>query len=274
MVFILTEISPVKTAVSSFIQSSMKKLGFRIVKILNQYDYQNDAEKCIEIVKAYTMMTWEALVTLYQQVRWCEQNSIKGDFVECGVWKGGSLGLMALCNLNSAQARRNLHGFDNFDDGCEPDPAVDGKDILNQTSRLSGEMKEKFSGALKPVKGIYDSLGGAGSLSEVKNLLEKKIAYPNEYIHLHQGWFEHTVPGFSQQKKPIAILHLDCGLYRSTKVCLEQLYESVIENGFIIVDDYGTYEGCRKAVDEFLSKLRKPVYLHHVNQSTRYWIKA
>ena len=72
---------------------------------------------------------------------------------------------------------------------------------------------------------------------------------------------------------PIAILRLDGDWYASTKICLEHLYDQVVSGGFVIVDDYGTYEGCRKAVDEFLAARGLHVFLSHVDPDCRYWIK-
>ena len=61
----------------------------------------------------------------------------------------------------------------------------------------------------------------------------------------HKGWFQETLPGVTKEIKQIAILRLDGDFYASTKVCLDFLYEKVVSGGFIIVDDYGTREGCR-----------------------------
>lgn len=237
------------------------------------YDFQEEAEEKIAIIRPYTMVSWEPLVTLYQQVRWIEKNDIPGDFVECGVWKGGAVGLMALGNLAFTNARRHIHCFDAFDDICEPDPTHDDDQAIQQVAQLSGRDPRSFSGALRPVKGVYGSKGGPGSLEEVKKLLEEKINYPGEYLHYWKGWFQDTLPTVSETVGKISILRLDCDLYASTRVSLEWLYDKVIPGGFVIIDDYGAYNGCRKAVDEFLNSRRERVYLHHVNKDCRYWIK-
>jgi hypothetical protein len=61
--------------------------------------------------------------------------------------------------------------------------------------------------------------------------------------------------------------------YESIRVCLEYLYPKVGKNGVIVIDDYGYWEGCPRAVDEFLSSLRDPIMLHHIDSSARYWLK-
>lgn len=60
----------------------------------------------------------------------------------------------------------------------------------------------------------------------------------------------------------------------STKVCLEHLYDRVSTGGFIVVDDYGHFEGCRRAVIEFLAERGKDPYLHHADYTGRYFVKA
>jgi O-methyltransferase len=55
---------------------------------------------------------------------------------------------------------------------------------------------------------------------------------------------------------------------------LEHLYESVVCGGFVIVNDYGLYQGCRKAVDEFLGQLQPVPFLAKVDAEIRYWIKC
>jgi hypothetical protein len=46
-----------------------------------------------------------------------------------------------------------------------------------------------------------------------------------------------------------------------------------VSGGFVIIDDYGAYEGCRKAVDEFMAKEGIRAYLNHIDYAGRYWIK-
>ena len=70
-------------------------------------------------------------------------------------------------------------------------------------------------------------------------------------VKLVPGWFEDTLAGSLDGIGPIAVLRLDNDWYKSTKYCLELLYERVVDRGYIIIDDYHTLTGCKKAVDEF-----------------------
>lgn len=235
------------------------------------YELEDAALAAIARVRPYTMLPPERLITLYQQVAHCEKTGLAGDLVECGVWKGGSTALMALANLERGAARRRIHLFDAFTDICEPDSAVDGERAVREV-RAWGK-GGGTGGKLAPVTGFYDAMGGAGTLDGNKELLEKTVGYPAEFLHYHIGWFQDTLPKDAPAMGPIAVLRLDGDWYASTKVCLEHLYDKVVLGGFVIVDDYGAYEGCRKAVDEFLAARRLAPYLHHVDAETRYWIK-
>ena len=72
---------------------------------------------------------------------------------------------------------------------------------------------------------------------------------------------------------PIAVLRLDGDFYESTRFCLETLYDRVVPGGYVIIDDYGTFEGCRAAVHEFLDSRGLALHLHYGNPDIRYLIK-
>ncbi len=217
-----------------------------------------ECHSMIDIVRKNTMVGEDSLVTLYHQARFCELNGIPGDFIECGTWKGGSVGLMALVNLKHSSVRRHIHLFDAFQEICEPDETVDGNRAVREASSVGGGAM----GRLVPLKGSYDHLGGPGTIEGNKEFLEKTIGYDAAHLHYHKGWFQDTLPVDHDSIKQIAILRLDGDWYASTKVCLEYLFDKVVQNGFLIVDDYGTYEGCQKAVDEYLEKKGITLYFN------------
>ncbi len=227
------------------------------------YNSAEQALAAIPQVRHATMIADAALISLWDMVRHCEQTGLQGAYVECGVWKGGAAGMIALANQAYAKEQRPLHLFDVFDDICEPDPAVDGEKAIAEVAEFT-----QASGELKPVKGIYDRFGGAGNADEVTGLLSR-LGYHEARLHI--GWFQDTLPQNEIEK--IAILRLDGDWYASTKICLDHLYDKVVPGGFVVIDDYGTYEGCRKAVDEFLATQPRPPYINAVNQDVRYLVK-
>jgi O-methyltransferase len=236
------------------------------------YEFEKDANDAIKIIRKNTMLPYVNLVTLYEQVLFCEKNFLEGDYVECGVWKGGAVGLMALANMQQSKTRKNLHLFDAFDDICAPDEQIDGDIAIKEIKELLGK-DANVKGELLPQKGIYAQFGGHGTIEECQLLIEKTIGYPADKVHYHKGWFQDTIPEKAKLIDKIAILRLDGDWYASTKICLEHLFDKVVPGGFIIVDDYGMYSGCKKAVDEYLKKFNIKYYLNYSTWSCRYFIK-
>lgn len=237
---------------------------------------EQEALAAIPVVRQYTMLSPARLTTLYRQAVHCETTGVDGAFVECGVWKGGAVGMMALANLRHGSTRRPLHLFDAFQEICEPDAEMDGPRVVEEGRRLAGR-DVAATGRLVPVKGIYDSFGGPGTIAACRGLLEGVIGYPASDTRYHEGWFQHTVPGAASEIGPIAILRLDGDLYHSVKVCLEHLYDRVSRRGFVVIDDYHQYEGCTRAVDEFRAARGIRAFLHHADYTMRphaYWVKG
>ena len=91
-------------------------------------------------------------------------------------------------------------------------------------------------------------------------------------FQLVEGWFEETVPHYSFTEN-IAILHLDGDWYDSTIVCLNYLFPKVLVGGLILIDDYLTWDGCSRAVHDFLSKNKRPEKIIHYKGNTTYLVK-
>ena len=265
----------------------LAKFGYNIIKVpggygnvlknrlssyLNKgYFYEGEAFEAMQVVSSNTMLTYEPLITLFEQVVYCEKNNIEGDFVECGTWKGGATGMMALANLKYGKQRRQLHLFDAFQEICQPDEEHDDKQLVKEVKSLS--KVKNFGEKLQPLTGVYDQFGGAGTLEENKKLLESTIQYPSDCLHYHVGWFQDTLPADAQEIDKIAILRLDGDWHASTKVCLDHLYDKVVKNGIIIIDDYGYNTGCKKAVDDFLAERKAFPIINYVSGSCRYFFK-
>ena len=158
---------------------------------------------------------------------------IPGDVVECGSARGGSAALMGL-TLKSLGAHRNLWLFDTFE-GLPPPSAADP----------DHDIAELYTGAFR---GGDDEVG---ALFERLGILEG--------TRMVKGLFQDTLP--TAEVGAVAVLHLDGEWYESVRVCLEQLYDRVSPGGVIQFDDYGHWEGARRAVDEFLERrlIRAPL---------------
>jgi O-methyltransferase len=178
-------------------------------------------------LKPHTMV-WEA--AFYDNLSLCRTYHQRGmSVVECGVWKGGMIAAMA-AELSDPEAAYHL--FDSFE-GLPPAEEVDGEAALNWQA-------DKDS----PI--YYDNC--RANIEEARLAMEK--AGVSRY-EIHPGWFEDTLADW-RPDKPISILRLDADWYASTKLCLEKLFPHVAAGGLVILDDYRTWEGCAKAVDEYL----------------------
>ncbi|GAB1449413.1 hypothetical protein MASR2M44_24410 [Bacteroidota bacterium] len=255
------------------ILSLLKKLtGLALInpenwRVKHEFERLNLPPKLLQVIRKNTMVNESRLVNLQEVIRYVASANLPGAYVECGVWKGGSVAFAAhqfLSNKHQAP----LHLFDAFDDICQPDAAVDGQRAVHDVGGNTNA-----AGQLTPVKGVYDKLGGPGEEQKVVELIATQVGYPKEKIHIHKGWFQDTLPVDSAQVGEIAVLRLDGDWYSSTKVCLDYLFNQVVSGGVIIVDDYGCYEGCKKAVDEFLQAQNLTPFLIKVDDECVYWIK-
>jgi hypothetical protein len=215
----------------------------------------------IEAVNNYTMTSPERLVSLSRAIEYIETQNIKGDIVECGVWKGGSMMLIAQKLKLLKNTNRKLYLFDTFEGMVKPSES--DIDILNRSAvDLYINENEKFSG---------DNEWCFSSLSDVKaNLV--KTEYPQDNLIFVKGPVEKTLPHKNISK--IALLRLDTDWYESTKHELETLYDKLEIGGILIIDDYGHWNGARKAVDEFILKNKLNLFLNRVDYTCRMAIKT
>lgn len=208
-------------------------------------DYDTAAKNVIERVRPRTMTQPEKLFGLILATRYVVANEIPGDIVECGVWRGGSMQAAALALLGCADVTRDLHLYDTFE-GMTPPQDVDRR----LDGRTAAELLETNS---------RDSrVWGVATLDDVKAGMAE-IGYPSERIHFHPGPVEETIPGAAPDS--VAILRLDTDWYASTLHELEHLYHRLSPGGVLIIDDYGWWEGSRKATDEFLDRIGERLLL-------------
>lgn len=185
---------------------------------------------------------------------------VPGDFVECGVWMGGSAGVMAASLLRFDQgANRKLHLFDSFEGLPEPSD----KDGIKAAKYWEDSATSENLTAQRCV---------AGS-DAVHYLLHDRMRIPKSRVVLHQGWFQSTLANLGTEPRAIAMLRLDGDWYESTKICLDQLYDRVSPGGVILLDDYFCWEGCRKATDEFLAARKIKERIIPIDSDSGYWIK-
>jgi hypothetical protein len=210
-----------------------------------------DARRTIGIVRVLpnTMLSAPRLLNAYDVVRQVEDDGVDGAIVECGVWSGGGIGLMALASRRYGTAPRTFHLFDSFE-GL-PQPSVHDEEVL--AAFALGHPELVPDDGSDPARLVAIGACEGDTIEAVRDLFLRRLRVAEDRVVIHAGWFQDTVPAAAATIGPIAVLRLDGDWYESTKVCIENLYDHVAEGGFVIVDDYGDFTGCRKAVDEFLA---------------------
>ena len=224
-------------------------------------DVEPDFFPLYERCRNYTMTSWERLYGLYSAVRYIVRANIPGDFLECGVWRGGSMMMVALTLLALDRTDRRLLLFDTFEGLPKPDEALD-VDIWGNRG-IDGWRPHK--------KTDQSSDWAYASVEKVRANMES-TGYPMDQVFFVKGMVEETLP--AKAPEAIALLRLDTDWYSSTRHELEQLYPRLSKNGALILDDYGHFQGARKATDEYLKTLDKPPLLIRVDYAGRMAIKV
>ena len=186
-------------------------------------------------------------------------NNIDGAIVECGVWKGGS-SMATMMTLNQLGQQRELYLYDTFSGMSAP---------TDNDISVAGEIAQEQFDSTKISADASDwCLSG---LDEVKqNVLT--TGYPQAKIHFIEGKVEHTIPAHIPEK--IALLRLDTDWYESTKHELIHLFPLLQPNGVLILDDYGYWQGAKKAVDEYISEHNICILLNRIDETGRIAIKS
>ena len=211
-------------------------------------DYDDAAKRTIRAVRPYTMTSHEKLFALILATRYVSRFHTPGAIMECGVWRGGSMQAVARTLLEHGDLDRDLFLFDTFE-GMPPPSEQDRRfDGRSAADLLATSDKNANVWAVATLDDVKDGLSAVG--------------YPDERLHYVKGLVEETVP--DQAPEQIAILRLDTDWYESTQHELEHLFPRLVPGGVLIIDDYGWWQGSRRAVDEFLDKTGEPLLLHRM----------
>lgn len=213
-------------------------------------------KKLISKIKNLTMTSIERQFSLIKSVEYVVKNNIQGDIVECGVWKGGNMVLVAHI-LKKLKVLRHLWLYDTFEGMTKPSKF--------DKSKRSGKALHKF---LIKKNGVNSSDWCYSSLNEVKKNL-RHTKYPEKMIKYIKGPVENTLNNYQPSK--ISILRLDTDWYLSTKKELKILYPKLVKSGVLIIDDYGHWDGCKKACDEYFKD--KKILFHRIDYTCRVGIK-
>jgi hypothetical protein len=220
-------------------------------------DMEPEFRPIYEAARPFTMTSLERMYGLWQAARYVVSHQIPGDFVECGVWKGGSAMVAAMSLMQAGDVSRGLWLYDTFEGMTQP-----GERDVDWSGRAAAEhLVEKKMTADQWCRSPLD---------EVKAAMAS-TGYAGDRIHYVAGRVEQTIP--AQMPERIALLRLDTDWYESTKHELEHLFPRLVSGGVILIDDYGHWQGCRQAVDEYMAKHGVRMLLSRLDYTGRMGIK-
>ena len=258
------------------VQASLKKLAYRFgydftLRKLPQYDVARrrlgiprDMDPAFaeiyEQAAPFTMTSVERMYALYEGVKHVVGRNVPGDLVECGVWQGGSSMVMALTLAMLGDTSRKIHLYDTFAGMTRP----------AEVDRRARDGAEQITRWRHFQRGDHNEWCYA-SLAEVRANMAT-TGYPADNLVFVEGKVEDTLP--AQAPADIALLRLDTDWYQSTRHELEHLFPRLAAGGVLILDDYGSFEGARQAVDEYFAENGIGLYLHRVDSTGRIAVKA
>jgi hypothetical protein len=185
----------------------------------------------VDIAQQYSMTNGKNIMSTISSIQDLDNRAIEGDFVECGVWKGGHV----IAALLSAQVNREYWLFDTFNGMTEP-----GQHDVRRGIHATQTAKYRKNG--------IENWCRAGVEEVQNNINQHRRA--EQQVHYVVGPVEQTLSTHTLPDK-IALLRLDTDFYSSTKIELEILWPRLVKGGILIIDDYNSWDGCKLACDEY-----------------------
>jgi len=231
--------------------------------------YPNESKLILEDYKYSIKNTHRSvlqILNIEDAIKQIKANNIEGSLVEAGMYTGGASAYMLLsASRNLGNTNREYWGFDSFQGMPMPSP----EDGDYAAMWVAGVNLSSISEDSK-YKGSRINLA---NIKDVKRYIEG-TGYDAERLHIVKGWFHETLIQCADNIGKIALLRLDADFYEPTRISLEILYPLLVDKGILIIDDYGAFEGCKKAVDEYFEEAGIKPVLHYVDHSIRYVIKG
>lgn len=248
------DIKPIKP-LSSFtnkiarkIDNILRKKGHAIIRML-PYDKEKRIIGKDWSPFAETMVGLKRLENIQHCVLDLIENKIEGDFIEAGVWRGGTTIFMNGILKVSGETQRKVWVADSFEGLPKPNEKeypVDKGDMHYLRTEL------------------------AISLERVKNNFAKYNLL-DENVKFLKGWFKDILPKAPIEK--LSLIRADGDMYESTMDILVNLYHKLSIGGYIIIDDYGAIPNCKKAVHDFREKENIKEEIKPIDWTGVYWKK-
>lgn len=243
-----------------YIQKILARYGYKIIEDVSiEPDQDKRFKELFRKYSPYTLSSIERIFSLYKAIQYIVSARIPGDFVECGVWKGGNCMIMADLLLSLEEKNRKIYLYDTFTG--MPKPTKYDFNYTNTSYSLKtwkkGIRKDHNEMSFAPIEEVQKNMQMTG--------------YPQKNIIFVKGKVEDTIPDIMPRN--IALLRLDTDWYESTKHEMKFLFPKLSKRGVLIIDDYGHWAGAKKAVDEYLKNNKITILLNRVDYTCRTGIK-
>ncbi len=231
-----------RSSLRSTVLSKLSKRGYVICKTRG-FTREEVFDGQIWTNLGFTMVGMHRLNNVQFCVEDVLRRGIAGDLVETGVWKGGVTIFMRAILKAHGDTDRIVWAADSFEGLPVPKGKQDGDDLSNVQ-----ELKV--------------------SLEQVKDHFER-FSMLDDRVRFLKGWFADTLP--DAPIKQIAVLRLDGDMYSSTMDALQNLYHKVTPGGYVIADDYYSWDSCKRAVHDFLDARGEQVDIRKIDWTGAFW---
>ena len=198
--------------------------------------------------QAHTMIGMKRLDNIQYCMETALANRIPGDFIETGVWRGGSCIFMRAVLAAYGVSERKVFVADSFEGLPKPDA-------------------DRYPADANDPHHTFEEL--AVSKEEVEENFRKYGLLDDQVVFL-KGWFKDTLPRAPIEQ--LAVMRLDGDMYESTMDALRNLYPKLSPGGYCIIDDY-FLQGCKKAVDDYRRDNKISADLQVIDWSSCFWKK-
>ena len=252
------------------IKKIMNKFGYELRLINLEYEnlknsfpveFSKDEVELVRYVidNGLTGVSKERLFATLMSCKYVLNCEIPGDFVECGVWRGGNA-IIAAGIFKMYGSNKKVYLFDTFTGMTEPSSS----DVEMHSNITAQELLNHRKKA---------QLSQGRSIDDVRDNFAKYDLL-NENILFIKGDVLQTLHDSENIPESISVLRLDTDWYESTKFEMDILYSRVTKNGVLMIDDYGHWTGSKKAVDEYFQENHNHIFLQYIDYTGRLGVKT
>lgn len=248
------------------IKSGLRTLGYDLRRSPDEVklpvEFSDTERRAFEYIRLHqlSMVSDERLFATILACKHVITEGIPGDFVECGVFKGGNA-IIAKMMFDAYGEARNVWLFDTFRGMTKPSSldieTATGKETLSiHQSMDRGDHNEWV---FCPIEQVRSNFATAGLLDDQVRFVSGDVL---------ETLTRDVLP------QTVSVLRLDTDWYASTKIELEVLYPRLSQGGVLIIDDYGCFRGAQKATDEYFTAQGNRPLLNYTDYTGRIGIKS